>query len=345
MATASAIKEAIKSAYRNHETIMLWGPPGIGKTDLVAQAARELAEETGDPDFGLIDWRAALRDPTEVKGFPIPDTKSQTMKFFRDGELPSKGRGLLFMDEIVSGMPATQAAFMQLFLPDHKGVNRIGDYAMPKEWVPIGAGNREGDRGIVHRMPSPTANRMTHLEMEVSVDDWVQWAIGANISPGLIAFIRFREELLFKFDPKIDSRAFPSPRSWVRTEKWTHDKHLSDDTRRSLIKGTTGDGPGAEYIAFLSMAAQLPDIDDIRKHPDKAPLPVQAQPGARYAITTLLGANTKDLSDFKAFMTYMARLEKEFHCVYIRDSVRRNEKLAATPTYRDWALKNADFIV
>jgi hypothetical protein len=329
---------ALKRCYHIDRPSMIWGPPGVGKSDLVGQVAEQIGKELKDKNFGLIDFRMALRDPTDIKGFPMPDAKTQTMKFFRDGELPRDGRGILFMDELPSATPATQAAGMQLTLG-----RRIGDYELPKGWTIFAAGNRQSDRGVVHAMPSPLANRMTHFEYDVEPKDWVQWALDHDVSPELIAFIRFKPSLLFDFDPKKSSKAFPTPRSWVATEDFAKSND-PDQVKFECIKGTVGDGPGAEYWGFLKMIDQLPTIEEIRVAPEKTKVPGEDQPSARHAITTLLGAHAGETT-FEAFFKYMQRMDKEFQCVYVRDAIRREPKLRTNRAFTQWILNNSDVIL
>lgn len=342
---SSSLAIALKRCYYLQRPAMVWGPPGVGKSDLMAQVADQLGTELQEAKklkknekFGLIDFRMAMRDPTDIKGFPMPDQATKTMKFYRDSELPTSGYGILFMDELNSAAPATQAAGMQLTL-----TRRIGDYVLPEGWSVAGAGNRESDRGVVHRMPTPLANRMTHYNYDVNNKDWLEWAIDNGISAELIAFIRFRDELLFKFDPKIDSRAFPTPRSWVATEGFMK-ANDPDDVKFESIKGTVGDGPGAEYWGFRKMIHELPTLEEIRLAPKTTKVPGPDQTSARYAITTLMGANATE-SNFDAFLQYSERIDKEFQCVFVRDALRREKKLRTNRDYTKWALQNTDFIL
>jgi hypothetical protein len=69
---------------------------------------------------------------------------------------------VLFLDELNSAAPSVQAAAYQLILN-----RRIGKYRMPKNVVLVAAGNRESDKGVTYRMPTPLANRFIHQEMKV----------------------------------------------------------------------------------------------------------------------------------------------------------------------------------
>jgi len=81
---------------------------------------------------------------------------------------------------------------------------------VPDGWVIFAAGNRQGDRGVTYAMPAPLANRFTHYEVEVNLDDWIGWAHSEDIDSRVIAFLRFRPDLLFSFDPLITPSRFPA---------------------------------------------------------------------------------------------------------------------------------------
>ena len=153
---ASDIKAVLRLAIEsgNHKPIFLWGPPGVGKSQII----REIADEK---KIGLVDLRMALLDPTDLRGIPIPkDNQAFWLpptflpNIARDGE-----RGIFLLDELNAAPPLVQASGFQLVLD-----RRVGEYTLPPLWMIVAAGNRLGDRGITHRVPSPLINRFTHLE-------------------------------------------------------------------------------------------------------------------------------------------------------------------------------------
>lgn len=328
--TPSQISSMVRLCRAKRRPLFIWGPPGVGKSDLVATAAK-------DENIALIDFRMALRDPTDLKGIPWPDQKTGTTKYFRDGELPKDGNGMLFMDELNSAAPATQAAGMQLALYPH----RIGDYQLPEGWSIVAAGNRENDRGVVHRMPSPLANRFTHCEYNIAIDDWVHWAQDNSIAPELIAFLRFKPDVLFTFDPKSASHAFATPRSWVAAEEL---RAAAPDSKIAFeaLRGTVGDGPAGEYTAFLKLIAELPSVDEIKLNPDTVPIP--KEPATQYAICTALSSATTK-TGFSRFMEYIKRMPTEFQAVYIRDSMRKVPELKTDKVFVNWAIKNENVLM
>ena len=124
-----------------------------------------------------------LLDPTDLKG--IPFLKENEAIWAAPNFLPrpdAKG-GILFLDELNSAPPSVQAAAYQLILD-----RRIGEYTLPENWSIVAAGNRESDRGVTHKIPSPLANRFVHFEMEHSVSDWRDWAFRTQVEDDIISF-------------------------------------------------------------------------------------------------------------------------------------------------------------
>jgi hypothetical protein len=327
----SQVAKSVRYLTAAHRPAFIWGPPGVGKTEVIEGVAREDQRD-------LIDFRLAMRDPTDIKGFPIPDAKTKTMKFFRDAELPTSGRGILFMDEMNSAAQATQACAMQLTL-----TRRIGDYVLPDGWDIIAAGNRETDRSVVQRMPSALANRFVHIDYEVDVDDWCAWALTHGVSSNTIAFIRFKRDALHQFDPKL--KAFPTPRSWVFADQiMTSDDKLDADTQFELVKGTVGEGEAGHYSAFIRSIADMPNIDKILLTPDTVPMVAEDKLSVMHAVTTALAMRTEK-NNFDRVMTYVNRMPKEFQVVYVKDSVRKDDRVCDTKAFQTWVITNADVMV
>ena len=156
-----AAKRAIRKAISTRRPVFLWGPPGIGKSDLVKQIGEDAGRE-------VIDVRLALWEPTDIKGIPYYNAEQGKMVWAPPAELPTdpESTAVIFLDELNSAPPAVQAAAYQLILN-----RKVGTYVLPKGVDIVAAGNREGDRGVTYRMPAPLANRFVHLEMKVDFDD------------------------------------------------------------------------------------------------------------------------------------------------------------------------------
>lgn len=327
----SQVAKSVRHLISKHRAAFIWGPPGCGKTEVINQIAIE-------DDRQLVDFRLAMRDPTDIKGFPMPDSATQTMKFFHDGELPRDGRGILFLDEMNSATPATQACGMQLTL-----TRRIGDYVLPEGWDVIAAGNRLSDRSVVNRMPSALSDRFVHIDFEPDVDDWAAWAFKNDISSNMISFIRFRRDLLNAFDPKSPDRSFPTSRSWTIVDKEISNSNLDSDTEYELVKGKVGDSAAGEYMAFVKLIRDMPNLDKILLDPENQPVPTDKL-SVMHALATGLVMRTEK-NNFDRVMIYVDRMPTEFQVVYVKDSVRRDETVCDTKAFQKWVIKHSDVMV
>jgi MoxR-like ATPase len=207
---ASEIFAAVNLLVDARQPTFIWGQPGIGKSDLMAQ----VAEARKIP---LQDVRALLLDPVDLRGLPYLQATDQDpapvnghgykqAKWASPDFLPRDGEGILFLDELNAAAPMVQASCYQLVLD-----RRLGDYRLPDGWSIVAAGNRQTDRAVTHQMPTPLKSRFTHLDFEVDLNDWCLWAVRNSIRPEVIAFLRFRPNLLSAFDR--DKNAFPAPRT------------------------------------------------------------------------------------------------------------------------------------
>lgn len=324
----SALRSTIGLLHKNQRPGFLWGPPGVGKSDLMALVAKDAGVE-------LRDVRLSLMDPIDLKGFPVVNGTKKQMSWLPADFLPTKGEGILFLDEMNSAPQATQAAGYQLILN-----RRIGEYELPKGWSVMAAGNRSGDRSIVHAQPSALANRFVHLDFEVSAEDWGYWAMENNIHLDVRAFIRFRPNLLHDFKPSENPRAYPTPRSWAFVND-VYKSNLPVDQEHELIKGTVGEGAATEFSAFTRVIKDLPTVDQILLDPEGTKMP--ENPACRFALATALDqkATTGNLA---RIMKYVERMPVEFQTVFVRSAIRRDDKLTGTKAYMDWGIKNQDVL-
>ena len=321
------------------QSFFLWGPPGAGKSSVIKQVAETLG-------IGMIDLRANLLDPVDVRGLPyVKDGKAHwaTPSFF-----PTEGQGILNLDELNTAPTLTQNAFLQLTIPPYK----LGEYTLPIGWSIGAAGNRATDRAHVTRMSSALNDRFHHIEFEPDVDDWVEWGYGAKIQPELIGFVRARPNLLHKFDPSKDEKSFPTPRGWevvsnilqtgaIKSLDGTFDdRNIEFD----LLSGKVGDGPAYEFLSFLRTFRSMPDINRILAKPDKEPVP--EDPDTLYAMSGAL-ASRASKKTIEAIVTYAMRKEmrKEFSVLLIMDSVRKDSSITFTKAFTRWASVNAEVMI
>jgi hypothetical protein len=248
-----AAKKSIRKAINVRRPVFLWGPPGIGKSDIVKQIGEDANRE-------VIDVRLALWEPTDIKGIPYYNSDMGKMVWAPPSELPTDpdSTAIIFLDELNSAPPAVQAAAYQLILN-----RRVGTYTLPKGVDLVAAGNREGDRGVTYRMPSPLANRFVHLEMKVDFDDFQDWATLNKVHPEVVGYVGFAKQDLYDFDPKSSSKAFATPRSWVFVSDLLSDADIDNDTLHNLVAGAIGDGLSVKFMAHRKVAGRMPKAGDI----------------------------------------------------------------------------------
>jgi ATPase family associated with various cellular activities (AAA) len=317
---ASAVANALRTLIAARQPAFIWGAPGIGKSSVVAQLATSL-------NVALQDIRALLLDPVDLRGLPyVEDGRS---RWAVPEFLPSNGSGILFLDELNAAPAMVQAAFYQLVLD-----RRLGEYSLPDGWMIIAAGNRDSDRAQTTRMPTPLRNRFVHLDFEVDAQEWSAWAISAGIRPEVIAFIRFRPQLLSAFDR--DANAFASPRSWEFVSRIL-DGSPDSAVEHEMFAGAVGSGAATEFSGFLKMFRELPNIDAILLNPRGEPVP--ESPAAQYAVASALAHRASD-TNFDRICHYLDRMPTEFRVLSVRDATLRDQKIKYTAGYTKWAVEN-----
>jgi len=268
-------REFVAATAGTHTPVMLWGPPGVGKSRIVAQiAARHAAP--------LIDIRLAQMEPTDLRGIPFREGRHVVWSI--PSALPDEERhgkcGILFLDEITSAVPTVTAAAYQLILD-----RRLGEYSVPSGWAIFAAGNRQGDRGVTYQMPAPLANRFAHYEIEPDLDDWVAWAHASAMDERVIAFLRFRPDLLFQFDPARYASAFASPRSWEYASRALAKFADRSELLGEALNACVGVAAGSALRAYLAHVGMIPDLAAIAAGDDAGvPRSVELQ----YAVAAAL---------------------------------------------------------
>lgn len=306
--------------------VLITGGPGVGKTDIVTHAA-ELA------GADLIISHPAVADPTDVKGLPWPDKDGLSATFLPFGELSraviATRPTVWFLDDLGQAPASVQASFMQLLL-----ARRVNHHVLPDCVTFIAATNRRTDRAGVSGILEPVKSRFaTIVELDADLNDWCTWAFAHDINPLLIAFLRFRANLLNDFKATADLMNSPTPRTWSNLAK-IEALGLPRDVESGALAGAVGEGASAEYLAFRRIAQELPNIDDLLQDPDKGKIP--DQPAALYAVVTGMAARST-MALFPNIVRYAERLTEaakgEFAALLIRDSHRRDAAIASSPAF------------
>lgn len=331
---AKQLKEAVKFSIKNKYPLLIKGAPGIGKTDIVSQACKETKTQ-------LIISHPVVSDPTDFKGLPFPVKGEHKATFLPFGDLlrliDAESPTVFFLDDLGQASSSVQAAAMQLLL-----ARRINGHKVAKHVIFLAATNRRQDRAAVQGILEPVKSRFASiLELEVNVDDWVEWAIEYDLPVELIAFIRFRPALLHDFQPTSDIVNTPNPRTVAYVGKMMQ-AGLADSVSYEMISGAAGEGFAAELLGFLKSYRDLPDIEKLIAEPDATAVPTE--PSMLFAICGALSAKTKK-DNLKNVIRYADRLPAEFQVLLVKDAIKRNNSLTDTQEFSAWAIKHSEVIL
>jgi hypothetical protein len=266
-------------AMAHEQSLLLLAPPGVGKSDIVFEAARE----AGLPCRSLLGTQIA---PEDVSG--VPRIVGERSVFCPPRALlPESAEPFcLFLDELPACAPDVQKAFYSLLLE-----RRIGEFVLPRgTWV-VAAGNRAQDRALVRSMSSALINRVTVLNVRADVGEWLQWAAEHGIRPEIRRFVDYMPQALLRAMPD-EPGPFSTPRAWTALSRAldlaaSHGV-LTATARRALAFGRLSPEDAAVFCAlaeesiapmhalvdYLREPASLPDgvsarcfvLDCIRQH-------------------------------------------------------------------------------
>jgi hypothetical protein len=335
----AVIEQEFSSTQQGYHTpVMIWGPPGVGKSQIVAQ----VVESHG---AAFVDIRLSQMEPSDLRGIPFKN--GDKVEWAIPAMLPDVAvhgaAGILFIDEITSAPPSVSAAAYQLILD-----RRLGEYRVPDHWAIVAAGNRQGDRGVTYSMSAPLANRFSHYEVSVNLDDWAAWAYRNNIDERVIAFLRFRPDLLFDFNPEHNPVAFPSPRSWEFAHRALH--KFSDHPNLLLggLEACVGQAAGVELFAFIQSLENIPDIDAILSgESQECPAEIDLQYAVASALVTRAVRSGGDVAILGNILDYANCFkQREMGVMLVSDLHRAfGAELFSVPQFANWAETIGDILV
>ena len=325
------LAEALTLMVGIQQPTFVWGPPGIGKSDIARQVAAAL-------EMRHHDIRAPLYDPVDLRGLPYmdkdPETGAASTQWAPPTFLPptdSPEQHLIVFDELPTAPPMVQNALYQLILD-----RRCGEYELPPGATMIACGNRETDRGATYSMPTPLASRFVHLHLAPSLEQWTGWAVKNKIAYEILFFLRFNPDKFHAFDARQKKdQAFPCPRTWAFVSNVIKSKNgLPLNIERNIYAGAIGQGAAVEFSAFMEHFRELPDPQAIFDDPENAVIPPTTD--AQIALAAALCRYVTDVT-FPALMTYVNRLPSFEIAQYLVDScLRKDENLRYTHAWIQW---------
>jgi len=265
---------------------------------------------------GVLDGRMTFHIPEyfPIEGDKIPDGY--------DG-------WLLFLDEFNSGNKQTEAAAYKLILD-----REVYKYKLHSRCVIAAAGNLTTDRAIVNTQSTATTSRLTHYRMRIDHKVWVDWANGHEIDHRIISLIKFKPELLHRFDTSTNELTFPCPRTWEFASKVITNKDTINHITKTRLAGTIGEGAAVELATYSEIYQNLPTIEQILSNP-KSGWKLPKEPSELYAVTTMLAHNSTP-DNINKLIVAINRLPTDFQVITFKDIYKRTPALKGHPVIKDW---------
>lgn len=327
----------IRTPFKRFPSVMLWGPPGAGKSQGIRQVAAEIEAKTGKKAV-ITDVRLLLFNPVDLRGIPTANADKTLAvwlkpKIFQMDESPEVVN-ILFLDEISAAPQSVQAAAYQITLD-----RMVGEHRLPDNCIVVAAGNRVTDRSVAYTMPKALANRLCHIDVVVDHTSWHNWAVAAGIHPVVLGFVDGNPGMLMKFDPESDGLAFPTPRSWEMVSNIMNHISGSVEDVFPIIAGCVGNAAAYELRNWSEVYNRIPDIKSIF---DGATNDVPVRPEALYALASRICAyahGKRSRAEIENAVIYASRLPVEFRNRIYKDllqiqSIRRT--LSGIDIYDDW---------
>lgn len=322
---------------KNFPSVMLWGPPGVGKSQGVRQIAGRIEKMTGKK-VSVTDVRLLLFNPVDLRGIPTANADRTLAVWLRpkifDMDDSDSIINILFLDEITAAPQSVQAAAYQITLD-----RTIGEHKLPDNCIVIAAGNRVTDRSVAFNMPKALANRLCHIEIKGDASSWHEWAIAANVHPYVMGYLDYNSSTLTMFRPEEDNLAFPTPRSWEMVSNILNNVSENITQVYPLIAGCIGTNTAGAFRTWCEIYQHIPPMSEIF---GESECEISDRPELLYATVAAMvdyarkGATEAEL-DYS--IAYACRLPVEFRFRLFTDyyRIRRvREKLGGNRTYQQW---------
>ncbi len=331
-----------KISFKSLPSVMLWGQPGIGKSQAVRQLASEIEYNTGKR-VNITDVRLMLFNPVDLRGIPTSNA-DKTLAIWLKPQIFNMDTSdnvvnILFLDEISAAAQSVQAAAYQITLDRVIGEHRLNDNC-----IVIAAGNRTTDKSVSYQMPKALANRLLHLEMVSDFNLWNSWAILNGIHKYVLGFLKFKPDYLNKFDSKNNEYAFATPRTWEMVSNILNNITDNIDEAYELIAGLVGKGVAVELKTWARVYKSLPSIEDIFSGREKQ---IPSSTDSIYALVTSMleyaRIHKDELHLIENSISYATSLPPDFSVILLKDYLYLDkdykQKLLRIPEYSKWLSK------
>ena len=324
-------------------SVMLWGPPGVGKSQGVMQIAAELEKKTGKK-CNVTDVRLLLFNPIDLRGIPTANEDKTLAVWLRpqifNMDPSEEVINILFLDEISAAPQSVQAAAYQITLD-----RKVGEHIFPENCLVIAAGNRVTDKSVASKMPKALANRMLHIETQVNAKAWHDWAVSKGINEKVLGFLAFKPDYLIHFDTSTDDLAFPTPRAWEMVSNLLNNLDADIADVLPLVSGIIGSGAAVEFKTWANIYDKLPDLERIFDGKEKW---VPDTPDMLYALISAMVRYAYDHRDetkrIANSIVYADKMPADFSTVLMKDYMNIEDdyvkKLIRIPEFDKWLRTN-----
>lgn len=315
--------------------------PGLGKSSIVAQLAKELGKELGVP-FANLEFFLNSKEAPDVGGYGLPDDDEDGEKIMVWTRAPWMPRandpshGFVFLDEFRQSQHDVQKVSAELLLN-----GRVNASHLPTTYMVLAASNREGDRSGVGKELAFVTNRTMEINIDPDLDSWVEWAEKEGVHWGFVAFAKRRPGLVFQSKVPEKPGPFCSPRSFVQASRLY--EVLDGDLFVEAAGGLIGEGTAAEVIAFMRVVDELPEYADIVRDPHKTKVPGVDRPDALYACMQMVAHSVTPDTAAQA-LTYIKRMPKEFQVAGLKAAMRKSPHILTSKDFAVWCRENQELI-
>ena len=229
-------------------TPCLVGSMGIGKSQIVAQAAKELG-------ISLIDLRLAQMETGDLIGIPYLQ-KDRTF-WGKPGWWPEEGtRGVLLLDEVNRAPNDVRQAIFQLILPDSNGNRKLHTHVLPRGWAVVAAMNPDNGEYQVETLDKAMVRRFIMLNVKPDVESWLIWAKENDaegkpkVDPSITSFIAANKNLL-NMTEDFDVDAKPSSDAWTMLSELRRSNTIPYEAEFEIMAGIIGKEPSTAFRKWL----------------------------------------------------------------------------------------------
>lgn len=341
----NAIKYKIN--FKRIPSVMMWGPPGVGKSQAVRQLAEIIEKETGKK-VKITDVRLLLFNPIDLRGIPTSN-KDKTLAVWLRPQIFQMAEdddviNILFLDEISAAPQSVQAAAYQITLD-----RTVGEHQLPDNCLVIAAGNRTTDKSVSFKMPKALSNRLMHFEIRTSFDSWKSWADRKGVNPQVIDFLSHRKSDLMMFSESGDDLAFATPRTWEMVSDILNISNCKANEVFNLIAGLIGIDEAVAFQDFCVERDELPEIDKIFEGIEHV---VPGTPAGLYSVVTSMSRYAEgckeDTAKIRNSIVYATKLPIEYSVILVKEYLNLGEdfkrKIMAMPEFSKMLEKNGSLL-